>query len=190
MDKSADLNKAIAIAYNAKVQRPTVCNALDCLLVHSQVAQAYLPSVAKEWARAGVEMHCDERAMAILQPVPALKLVPAADEDWGREFLSLRAAIKVVDSLDEALEHIEKYGSGHSEAIVTEDYSAAMRFLNEVDAACVYANASTRFTDGGQFGLGAEIGISTQKFHARGPMALKELTSYKWIIFGNGQVRP
>jgi len=190
VDKSADLNKAVAIAYNAKVQRPTVCNALDCLLVHSQAAQAYLPSIAKEWAKAKVEMHCDERVMAILKPVPSLKLVPAADEDWGKEFLSLKAAIKVVDSLDEALEHIEKYGSGHSEAIVTEDYSAAMRFLNEVDAACVYANASTRFTDGGQFGLGAEIGISTQKLHARGPMALKELTSYKWIIFGSGQVRP
>jgi len=190
VDKSADLNKAVAIAYNAKVQRPTVCNALDCLLVHSQIAQDYLPSIAKEWAKANVEMHCDERAMAILEPIPSLKLVPAMDEDWGKEYLSLRSAIKVVGSLDEALEHIERYGSGHSEAIVTEDYSAAMRFLNEVDAACVYANASTRFTDGGQFGLGAEIGISTQKFHARGPMALKELTSYKWIIFGNGQVRP
>jgi len=190
VDKSADLNKGVAIAYNAKVQRPTVCNALDCLLVHSQVAQTYLPLIAKEWAKAGVEMHCDERAMAILKPMPDLKLVPAVDEDWGREFLSLKAAIKVVNSLDEALEHIEKYGSGHSEAIVTEDYSAAMRFLNEVDAACVYANASTRFTDGSQFGLGAEIGISTQKFHARGPMGLKELTSYKWIIFGTGQVRP
>ena len=190
VDKGSDINKAIAIAYNAKVQRPTVCNALDCLLVHNQIARAYLPAIAKEWAKAGVEMHCDERAMAILKPVPSLKLVPAADDDWGKEFLSLKAAIKVVNSLDEALEHIEKYGSGHSEAIVTEDYSAAMRFLNEVDAACVYANASTRFTDGGQFGLGAEIGISTQKFHARGPMALKELTSYKWIIFGSGQVRP
>jgi len=135
-------------------------------------------------------MHCAERAMAILKPIPSLKLAPATDEDWGKEYLSLRAAIKVVNSLDEALEHIEKYGSGHSEAIVTEDYSAVTRFLNEVDAACVYANASTRFTDGSQFGLGAEIGISTQKFHARGPMALKELTSYKWIIQGNGQVRP
>jgi glutamate-5-semialdehyde dehydrogenase len=190
VDKSADLSKAVAIAYNAKVQRPTVCNALDCLLVHSQVARTYLPIIAREWARAGVEMHCDEQALAILKPVSSLKSVPAVDGDWGREFLSLKAAIKVVDSLDEALEHIEKYGSGHSEAIVTEDYSAAMRFLNEVDAACVYANASTRFTDGAQFGLGAEIGISTQKFHARGPMGLKELTSYKWIIFGSGQVRP
>ena len=189
VDKSADLSKAVAIAYNAKVQRPTVCNALDCLLVHSQIAQAYLPLIAREWSKAGVEMHCDEQAMAILKPVSSLELVPAVDEDWGKEFLSLRAAIKVVSSLDEALEHIEKYGSGHSEAIVTEDYSVAMRFLNEVDAACVYANASTRFTDGSQFGLGAEIGISTQKFHARGPMGLKELTSYKWIIFGSGQVR-
>jgi len=196
VDKSADLNKATAIAYNAKVQRPTVCNALDCVLVHNQIAKDYLPSIAKEWAKAGVEMHCDERAMAILKANDVILnevknlLVPATDEDWGKEFLSLTAAIKVVDSLDEALEHIAKYGSGHSEAIITEDYSAAMRFLNEVDAACVYANASTRFTDGSQFGLGAEIGISTQKFHARGPMALKELTSYKWIIFGSGQVRP
>jgi glutamate-5-semialdehyde dehydrogenase len=190
VDKSADLNKAVAIAYNAKVQRPTVCNALDCILVHNEIAQAYLPAIATEWAKAGVEMHCDERAMDILKPVPSLKLVPATDEDWGKEYLSLKVAIKVVNSLDEVLEHIEKYGSGHSEAIVTEDHSVAKRFLNEVDAACVYANASTRFTDGGQFGLGAEIGISTQKFHARGPMALKELTSYKWIILGSGQVRP
>jgi glutamate-5-semialdehyde dehydrogenase len=190
IDKSADIHKAVAIAYNAKVQRPTVCNALDCILVHSQIAQDYLPAIAQEWAKAGVEMHCDKRTMAILKPLPSLKLVPATDEDWGKEYLSLKAAIKVVDSLDEALEHIQKYGSGHSEAIVTEDHSAATRFLNEVDAACVYANASTRFTDGSQFGLGAEIGISTQKFHARGPMALKELTSYKWIIQGGGQVRP
>jgi glutamate-5-semialdehyde dehydrogenase len=190
VDKSADLDKAVAIAYNAKVQRPTVCNALDCILVHNQLAQTYLPAIAKEWAKAGVEMHCDARAMAILKPIPSLKLIPARNEDWGKEYLSLKAAIKVVDSLEEALEHIEKYGSGHSEAIITEAHSAATRFLNEVDAACVYANASTRFTDGNQFGLGAEIGISTQKFHARGPMALKELTSYKWIIQGNGQVRP
>jgi glutamate-5-semialdehyde dehydrogenase len=116
--------------------------------------------------------------------------VPAKAEDWGKEFLALVAAIKIVDSLDEALEHIERYGSGHSEAIVAEDKAAVARFLNEVDAACVYANASTRFTDGAQFGLGAEIGISTQKFHARGPMALREITSYKWIIIGDGHVRP
>jgi len=190
VDKSADLNKAVDIAYNAKVQRPTVCNALDSLLVHTEIAPRYLPLIAQKWAKAGVEMHCDKHALAILKPIPSLKLVPAKADDWGKEFLALIAAIKVVDSLDEALEHIEHYGSGHSEAIVTEDKSAAARFLNEVDAACVYANASTRFTDGSQFGLGAEIGISTQKFHARGPMALRELTSYKWLIVGDGQVRP
>ena len=190
VDSSADLDKAVAIAYNAKVQRPTVCNALDTLLVHANVAQSYLPRIATEWGRAGVEMHCDQRALEIIQSLPSLKVVSATDEVWGKEFLALVAAIKVVGSLDEALEHIERYGSGHSEAIVTEDYTAAMRFLNEVDAACVYVNASTRFTDGGQFGLGAEVGISTQKLHARGPMGLKELTTYKWIVLGNGQVRP
>jgi len=189
VDRSADADKAVAIAFNAKVQRPTVCNALDTLLVHAGIAERYLPLIAAEWAKAGVEMHCDERALSILKSNPSLKLIPATEEDWGREFLSLVAAVKVVDSLDEALEHIERYGSGHSEAIVTEEYQSAMRFLNEVDAACVYVNASTRFTDGGQFGLGAEVGISTQKFHARGPLGLKELTTYKWIIFGSGQVR-
>lgn len=189
VDKSADVNKAVAIAYNAKVQRPTVCNALDTLLVHSAIAPMYLPKIADEWGKGGVEMHCDKRALSILGPIPSLKLIPAKADDWGKEFLALIAAIKIVDSLDEAIEHIERYGSGHSEAIVTEDKAATERFLNEVDAACVYANASTRFTDGGQFGLGAEIGISTQKFHARGPMALREITSYKWIIIGDGQVR-
>jgi glutamate-5-semialdehyde dehydrogenase len=190
VDRSADLAKAVAIAYNAKVQRPTVCNALDSLLVHADVAKRYLPLLAAEWAKAGVEIHCDLRSLAILKQDTALRLVPAVDEDWGKEFLALVGAIRMVDSLDEALEHIECYGSGHSEAIITEDYGAAMRFLNEVDAACVYVNASTRFTDGGQLGLGAEVGISTQKMHARGPLGLKELTSYKWIIFGSGQVRP
>jgi len=190
VDNSADLDKAVAIAYNAKVQRPTVCNALDTLLVHANVAREYLPRIATEWGRAGVEMHCDQRALEIIQTLPSLKVISATDEVWGKEFLALVAAIKVVGSLDEALEHIEHYGSGHSEAIVTEDYTAAMRFLDEVDAACVYVNASTRFTDGGQFGLGAEVGISTQKLHARGPMGLKELTTYKWILLGNGQVRP
>ncbi|MFA5317518.1 MAG: glutamate-5-semialdehyde dehydrogenase [Dehalococcoidales bacterium] len=190
IDRNADLDKAVAIADNAKVQRPTVCNALDSLLVHADIAAGYLPRIAAAWARVGVEMHCDPRALAILKNDTSLKLKPATDQDWGKEFLSLVAAVKVVDSLDEALEHIEQYGSGHSEAIVTEDYSAAMRFLNEVDAACVYCNSSTRFTDGSQFGLGAEVGISTQKMHARGPMGLKELTSYKWLIFGSGQVRP
>ncbi len=187
VDRTADLDKAVAIAFNAKVQRPTVCNALDCLLVHSDIAERFLPMIAREWAKAGVEMRCDERALKVLSN---FKVVPASDSDWGKEFLALIAAVKVVDSLDEALEHIARYGSGHSEAIITEDDSAATRFLEEVDAACVYANASTRFTDGGQFGLGAEVGISTQKFHARGPMGLKELTTYKWVIRGSGQVRP
>jgi glutamate-5-semialdehyde dehydrogenase len=190
VDRSADLNQAVAIAYNAKVQRPTVCNALDSLLVHKDIAKRYLPLIAAEWAKAGVEIHGDKRALSILGPDGSLRLVPATDEDWGKEFLSLVAAVKVVDSLDEALNHIEHYGSGHSEAIITEDYAAALRFLSEVDAACVYVNASTRFTDGSQFGLGAEVGISTQKFHARGPLGLRELTSYKWLIFGSGQVRP
>ncbi len=189
VDKSADIEKAVAIAYNAKVQRPTVCNALDTLLVHSAIAPEFLPRMAKEWAKAGVEMRCDERAYEILKGIPGLNIKPATPEDWGKEFLALIAAVKVVDSIDEAIAHIEEYGSGHSEAIVTEDYSAALKFLDEVDAACVYVNASTRFTDGGQFGLGAEVGISTQKLHARGPMALKELTSYKWVIFGSGQIR-
>ncbi len=190
IDSCADIAKAVAIAVNAKVQRPTVCNALDCLLVHAEIAQRYLPQIAAEWTKAGVEMHCDEAALSVLRSNKSLRLLPATDEDWGKEFLSLVAAVKVVASLDEALEHIERYGSGHSEAIVTEDYGAAICFLNKVDAACVYVNASTRFTDGGQFGLGAELGISTQKMHARGPLGLKEITSYKWIIFGSGQIRP
>jgi len=190
VDRSANLEKAVAIVYNAKVQRPTVCNALDAILVHADVAKSYLPMVAKELGKAKVELRCDKRALKILKPLTSIKVVPASDKDWGKEFLALVAAVKVVDSLEEALEHIERYGSGHSEAIVTEDYPAAMKFLDEVDAACVYVNASTRFTDGGQFGLGAEVGISTQKFHARGPMGLKELTTYKWIVLGSGQVRP
>ena len=190
VDSRADMDMAVAIAYNAKVQRPTVCNALDTLLVHRNIAERYLPLIAAEWAKAGVEIHCDPRSLSVLKSGKGLKITAAPDEDWGKEFLSLVAAIKVVDSLDEALEHIERHGSGHSEAIVTGDYLAAMRFLNEVDAACVYVNASTRFTDGSQFGLGAEVGISTQKMHARGPLGLKELTTYKWIIQGSGQVRP
>ena len=189
VDSDADVEKAVPIAYNAKVQRPTVCNALDTLLVHAEIAPRYLPAIAREWARAGVEMHCDRRALSILGPSEELNLKPASDDDWGMEFLSLTAAVKVVDSLEEALKHIEKYGSGHSEAIITEDYTKAMRFLDEVDAAAVYVNASTRFTDGGQFGLGAEVAISTNKMHARGPMGLRELTSYKWTVLGTGQVR-
>ena len=190
VDRSADLERSVDIAYNAKVQRPTVCNALDSLLVHSEVAAQYLPRIAHEWTKAGVELRCDMRSLSILGPVQGVQAVPAAQDDWGKEFLGLVASVKVVDSLDEALEHIEEYGSGHSEAIVAEDYSAAMRFLDEVDAAAVYVNASTRFTDGSQLGLGAEIGISTQKLHARGPMGLREMTSYKWVVMGSGQVRP
>lgn len=190
IDRSADPDMAVAIAYNAKVQRPTVCNALDTLLVHKEIAPSYLEAIARKWSEAGVEMHCDENSLQILKDNPSLNILPSSDEDWGKEFLALIAAVKVVDSIDEAIGHITHYTSGHSEAIVTGDYAAAMRFLDEIDAACVYVNASTRFTDGGQFGLGAEVGISTQKFHARGPLGLKELTSYKWIIFGSGQVRP
>jgi len=190
VDKSADLDNAVAIVYNAKVQRPTVCNALDTVLVHTDIAKVFLPKMAAELNKAGVELHCDKRSLVILQKDKSLKLVPAVEEDWGKEFLALIAAVKVVESLNAALEHIERYTSGHSEAILTGDNASAMRFLNEVDAACVYVNASTRFTDGSQFGLGAEVGISTQKMHARGPLGLKELTTYKWIIFGTGQVRP
>ena len=190
VDKHADIKKAVDIAYNAKVQRPSTCNALDTLLVHTDIAEKCLPLIAAEWTRAGVEMHCDERTLSILEKESSANLVKAKKEDWGKEFLALVAAVRVVDSLDEAMEHIAEYGSGADEAIITEDYTSAMRFLNEVDASCVYVNASTRFTDGGQFGLGAEVGISTQKMHARGPMGVKELTTYKWIIFGDGQVRP
>lgn len=189
VDKTADIAKAVAIVFNAKVQRPTVCNALDSVLVHKDVAKEFLPRIAAEFLKANVELHCDEHSLEIVKAT-GVKAIPAVNEDWGKEFLSLTAAVKVVDSLDEALEHITRYSSGHSEAIVTEDYTSGARFLNEVDAAAVYVNASTRFTDGGQFGLGAEVGISTQKMHARGPMGLKELTSYKWIIYGTGQVRP
>jgi glutamate-5-semialdehyde dehydrogenase len=187
VDSSADLKKAAAIAYNAKVQRPTVCNALDCVLVHSSVAKKFLPMMAKELSKAKVEMHCDKRAHEMLSGFKAKKAVAS---DWGKEFLSLVAAVKVVDSLNEATDFINQHNSQHSDAIITEDYSSAMRFVNEVDSACVYVNASTRFTDGAQFGLGAEVGISTQKLHARGPMGVRELTTYKWIILGSGQVRP
>ncbi len=190
VDRAADLDMAANVTLNAKVRRPTICNALDTLLVHSAVAVDGLSRIAAGLTASGVELHCDSRALTILGPGASGQIQPAQEDDWGREFLSLTAAVKVVDSMDEALEHIETYGSGHSEAIITEDYSAAMRFLDEVDAAAVYVNASTQFTDGAQFGLGAEVGISTQKMHARGPMGLRELTSYKWVIMGNGQVRP
>ena len=189
VDRTANLDSAVDIVYNAKVQRPSVCNALDTLMVHSAIAPTYLPRIAEQLVSAGVQMRCDPRALSMLGPVDDAQVTPATDDDWGTEFLSLTAAVKVVDSLDEALEHIEAYGSGHSEAIVTEDYSAAMRFLDEVDSSAVMVNASTRFNDGAQFGLGAEVAISTNKMHARGPMGLRELTSYKWIVVGTGQVR-
>ena len=190
VDRAADLKMAAEIVHNAKVRRPSICNALDTVLVHLEIAADGLPLIAKELTASGVELHCDNRALSILGPDAPDLTMPANEDDWGKEFLSLTAAVKVVDSLDDALEHIETYGSGHSEAIITENDAAATRFLDEVDAAAVYVNASTQFTDGGQFGLGAEVGISTQKFHARGPMGLKELTSYKWVIVGKGHVRP
>ena len=189
IDRNAKVDMSVEIAFNAKVQRPTVCNALDTLIVHSAIAPSCLPRIAERWASAGVEMRCDRRALSILRPIKGLQLRAVTEDDWGTEFLSLTAAIRIVDSIDEALEHIELYGSGHSEAIVTEDYSAAMRFLDEADASAVMVNASTRFNDGAQLGLGAEVAISTNKMHARGPMGLRELTSYKWVVLGTGQVR-
>ncbi|MQF99085.1 MAG: glutamate-5-semialdehyde dehydrogenase [SAR202 cluster bacterium] len=189
VDQFADLEKSVAISYNAKVQRPTVCNAMDTLIIHSAVASSYLTEIAKKWSDADVEIHCDEKSMSILDSIQGLKLKQANDGDWGTEFLSLTVSVAVVNSLEEALDHIDRYGSGHSEAIITEDQSNAMKFLDDVDAAAVFVNASTRFTDGSALGLGAEVAISTNKMHARGPMGLNELTSYKWTIIGDGQVR-
>ncbi|MCY4577744.1 MAG: glutamate-5-semialdehyde dehydrogenase [Chloroflexi bacterium] len=189
VDSEADLEMALDIVDNAKVSRPSVCNALDTVLVHSGRASSFLPALAKRWQEVGVEMRCDRRALSLLGTANGSQAVPVTEEDWMTEHLSLTAGVRVVDSLDEALEHIEVYGSGHSEAIVTEDYGAAMRFLDEVDAGAVFVNASTRFNDGGQFGLGAEVAISTDKMHARGPMGLKELTSYKWTVLGSGHIR-
>jgi len=187
IDASADPQKALPIVYNAKVQRPTVCNALDVVLIHSSVAPELLPQLADDLARADVELCCDPRAYDILARHPSAH--PAGPDDFDTEFLSLVLALKVVDGLDEALDHIYEHSTHHSDGIITEDYSNAMRFVNEVDSAAVYVNASTRFTDGGQFGLGAEVAISTQRLHARGPMALRELTTYKWVVLGNGQIR-
>ena len=189
VDRRADLEMALEIVNNAKVSRPSVCNSLDTVIVHSASASAFLPALAKRWEDAGVEMRCDTRALSLLGASAGPKAVHVTEEDWRTEHLSLTAGVRVVDSLDEALEHIDKYGSGHSEAIVTEDYAAAMRFLDEVDAGAVFVNASTRFNDGGQFGLGAEVAISTDKMHARGPMGLRELTSYKWTVLGSGHIR-
>jgi glutamate-5-semialdehyde dehydrogenase len=188
VDVAADLTKVAPIVVNAKVQRPSVCNAMDTLLVHQAVAPQILPRVADAWAAHNVEIRCEPRALAILEDHPAVK--PAGPDDFDTEFMALIAAIKVVDNLDEALDHIYTHGSSHTDAIITEDYSAAMRFVNEVNSAAVLVNASTRFNDGGQFGLGAEVAVSTQPLHARGPMGLKELTTYKWVVLGNGQVRP
>ncbi|MGC8668857.1 MAG: glutamate-5-semialdehyde dehydrogenase [Chthonomonadales bacterium] len=184
VDGSADLEMAADIAFNAKCSRPSVCNAMETLLVHEVIADEFLPPLAQRLRDAGVELRGCERTRQILPGI-----VPATEEDWATEYLALILAVKVVAGLDEAIAHINRYGTHHSEAIVTEDYSAAQRFVQEVDAACVYVNASTRFTDGFEFGFGAEVGISNQKLHARGPMGLRELTTYKYIIRGNGQVR-
>lgn len=187
IDAAADLTKVIPIVVNAKVQRPSVCNAMDTLLVHQAVAPQILPRVADAWAEHGVDIRCEARAMTILEDHPSVK--PAGPDDFDTEFMALIAAVKVVDNVDDAIDHIYTHGSGHTEAIITEDYTTAMRFVNEVNAAAVLVNASTRFNDGAQFGLGAEVAVSTQPLHARGPMGLKELTTYKWVVLGNGQIR-
>jgi len=188
VDAAADPGEALAIVDNAKTRRVSICNTLDTVLVHSAIAPAFLPALGARWAATGVEIRGDARAISLLPDGNNVRR--AEEDDWGTEFLALVAAVRVVDSLDEALEHIARHGSGHSEAIVTRDLAAAERFLDEVDAAAVYVNASTQFTDGGEFGLGAEIGISTQKLHARGPMGLEALTTYKWLVRGNGHTRP
>ena len=188
-DRAGDVQMGAAIVNNAKTRRVSVCNALDCLLVHAD-RLADLPALCAPLLRSNVFIYADRPALAVLsESYPARLLAPATAESYGTEFLDYKMAVKTVDSLDEALAHIRQYGSGHSESIVTEDRTSADRFLREVDAACVYHNAPTSFTDGAQFGLGAEIGISTQKLHARGPMALEEITTYKWLIEGDGQIR-
>lgn len=185
VDESADLQMAADIVMNAKTQRVGVCNACESLLVHEKVKDAFLPVLARRLRTRNVEMRADEEAKALIPDA-----VPATEEDWGTEYLDYILSIKVVGSVDEAIRHINRYNTGHSEAIITKDYNNAQKFLDEVDAAAVYVNASTRFTDGYEFGFGAEIGISTQKLHARGPMGLLALTSTKFIIYGNGQIRP
>lgn len=189
VDAAADLEMAVRIAVNAKVQRPGVCNAAETLLVHRDVATDFLALAAPELLSAGVEIRGDERSLAAIGPSPDSQVVKAQADDWATEFLAPVLAVGVVDSLEEAIEHIDRYGSGHSEAIVTEDADAARRFELGIDAACVYVNASTRFTDGGEFGMGAEIGNSTQKLHVRGPIGLRELCTYKYVVHGNGQIR-
>ncbi|GIG55096.1 glutamate-5-semialdehyde dehydrogenase [Demequina activiva] len=185
LDASAPLERSVDIVLNSKAQRVGVCNAAETLLVHRDAAARVLPAVAASLAEAGVTLHADARASA----AAGVETVPATEEDWATEYLSLDLAVRVVDSLDEAIDHIQRYSTGHTEAIVTEDIGAAEQFVSRLDTAAVLVNASTRFTDGGQFGLGAEIGISTQKLHARGPMGLAELTTTKWIVYGDGHVR-
>ncbi len=184
VEASADLQMAREIVFNAKVQRPSVCNAIETLLVDKDIAQKFLPDMLKMLKDAGVEIRGDD---AVREIDPTVK--PADEEDWYAEYLDLILAVKVVSGIDEAIDHISKYGSHHSEVIITGDKERSDKFIANIDSAAVYVNASTRFTDGGQFGFGAEMGISTQKLHARGPMGLKELTSYKYVVIGNGQVR-
>lgn len=185
VDASADLDMAVEILFNAKTQRIGVCNACESLVVHEAVADTFLPMAATRLSEKKVELRGDEKAMKAENSI-----LSAGEEDWGREYLDYILSVKTVRNIDEAIAHINRYNTGHSEAIITRDYANAQRFLDEIDAAAVYVNASTRFTDGGEFGFGAEIGISTQKLHARGPMGLKELTTTKYIIYGNGQIRP
>ncbi len=192
VDEEADLTKAYHIVYNAKVQRPSVCNAVENLIIHKSLLNTFWVKMADILGKAGVELRCDPESLEVIKSRPELshvKAVPATEEDYYEEFLDLILAVKTVESLEEAIEFIEKYGSKHSDAIITENYTKAMKFIKEVDSAAVYVNASTRFTDGNEFGLGAEMGISTDKIHARGPMALEELTIEKFIVFGNGQLR-
>jgi glutamate-5-semialdehyde dehydrogenase len=192
VDATADMVKAVPLIHNAKVQRPSVCNALDTLLVQREAAPLLLPAVANDLCAAGVELRCDEASLELLAAQPGAanwRIVPAEPSDFGTEFVSLILSIKLVSGLDEALDVIAAYGSGHTEAILTSDPIAAARFTQEVDASAVFVNASTRFNDGGQFGLGAEVAVSTQKLHARGPLGLRELTSYKWIAEADYAVR-
>jgi glutamate-5-semialdehyde dehydrogenase len=186
VDEWADLNMAQNICFNAKVQRPGVCNAMESMLVHKDAAVRFLPGMLKKFEAAGVEIRGCPLTKKIAKSV---KVKRATDKDYRTEYLDLILSVKVVESLDQAVSHINEYGSHHSDSIVTENYDNALSFLRQVDSACVYVNASTRFTDGNQFGMGSEIGISTDKLHARGPMALEELTTYKYMVFGNGQVR-
>ena len=189
VDRAADLQQAAAIALNAKVQRPGVCNAAETLLIHRDVAPEFVPMIVDQMLEAGVELRADAATQEFAGAERAEVIVDASEEDWGREFLDLILAVKLVGSVDEAIDHITRYGSGHSEAIVSEDDAAALAFELGVDAACVYVNASTRFTDGAEFGMGAEIGNSTQKLHARGPIGLRELCTFKYVISGDGHVR-